>query len=111
MHPTFTKKYSGFHFCLAALLFLTTNAFSQIFWTEDFGTGCNTGTAANGVTTTNGSWTVTQTGFNEVYANEWFISGHTNNSGVGNCGTDCSGGNNQTLHVGNIAIPTLGLAA
>ena len=114
MHPTFTKKFLSnlLCLCLTGLLALPNHGFSQVFWTEDFGTGCNTGTPADNTTTTNGTWTVNSSiGFNETYANDWFISAHTNNNGAGNCANDCSGGSNQTLHIGNIAVPGVGLAA
>jgi len=114
MHPTFTKKISGFvlHLCLPALVFLSFQGSGQVFWSEDFGTGCNTGTLAYNIVTANGTWTVDSSmGFNETYANQWFISAHTNNNGAGNCANDCAGGNNQTLHIGNPAVSGVGLAA
>ena len=114
MHRIFTKKFLQFsaHLCFPALMFLSVLSYSQVFWTEDFGTGCNTGVTANGNATANGTWTVNNTiGFNEVYANEWFISAHTNNNGTGNCANDCGGGSNQTLHVGNIDVPGVGVTA
>jgi len=69
---------------------------AQVFWSEDFGTGCNTGTNAGGSVTTNGTWIVTDVAPPETYANEWFISAHTRNTGVGNCAADCAGGTNMT---------------
>ena len=75
------------HLCLPAFVIFSLHGFSQIFWTEDFGTGCNTGIPANGLSTANGTWTVDNTiGFNEVYANDWFISAHVNNNGAGKIG-------------------------
>lgn len=115
MHPTFTKKLLRYtlHLCFPALMLFSAGAYSQVFWSEDFGTGCNTGAFADTTNTGNGGWDVDTTiGFNEDYANEWFISGHTSNTGAGNCADDCAGGgNNQTLHVGNIAVPGVGLLA
>ena len=96
---------------LTTLFFISAIALSssaQVFWSEDFGTGCNTGTLANGYTTTNGQWIVTDIAPPAPYANEWYISGHTRNTGVGNCAADCSGGNNMTLHVGNVPLLTIG---
>ncbi|MCX6276290.1 MAG: PKD domain-containing protein [Bacteroidetes bacterium] len=104
-----TKKLTGkfLYYCFPALLFFTLQGYSQVFWTEDFGSGCNTGFPADGLTTANGTWTVDSTvGFNATYANDWFISAHVNNNGAGNCANDCSGGSNQTLHVGNTGITT-----
>lgn len=84
-----------------ALLFsltLSINAVSQdIFWTEDFGTGCNTGQLASAA-----GWSIASTGTNEAAANTWYISAAENGQGVGNCGAGC--GSNRTLHVGNILI-------
>ena len=99
---------------LSTLILLFTISFiapAQIFWSEDFGTGCNTGTNANGFVTANGQWNVTDVALPETYANQWFISGHTRNTGVGNCANVCAAVNNPTLHVGNSAIPIFGLAA
>jgi len=84
---------------------------AQVFWTEDFGTGCNTGTNANAFVTANGQWNVTDVAVPEAYANQWFISGHTRNTGVGNCANLCAVANNPTLHIGNSAIPLFGLGA
>ena len=90
---------------------LTAASPAQVFWSEDFGTGCNTGNPAAGFTTANGPWSMTDVAPPATYANQWYISAHTRNTGVGTCADDCVGGNNQTLHVGNVAIPLLGLAA
>ncbi|MEX2483293.1 MAG: HYR domain-containing protein [Brumimicrobium sp.] len=73
-------------------------ASAQAFWTETFGSGCNTGTLADGETTTNGIWNVTNTGTNGTEANVWYISAEENGEGVGNCGAGC--GTNPTLHIG-----------
>ncbi len=68
-----------------------------IFWTEDFGGGCNTGLAASSYSGINGSWTVANTGTNDPAANQWFVSAAENGVGAGSCGTGC--GNNRTLHL------------
>lgn len=78
------------------------------FWTEDFGTGCNNGNPAIGYTSANGTWTVTNTGTNDSYADIWFVSARCNNTGTGNCAGSCSNSNNRTLHVGNAALPQVG---
>jgi gliding motility-associated-like protein len=78
--------------------------FSQIFWTETFGTGCNQGQNANGVVTANGTWTVANTGVNAAEANQWFISATEAGMGNGNCGDGClnNGGlTDRTLHIGS----------
>ncbi|MEX1192069.1 MAG: HYR domain-containing protein [Brumimicrobium sp.] len=75
---------------------------AQVFWTETFGSGCNTGTLADGETTTNGTWNVTNTGTNGTEANVWYISAEENGEGVGNCGAGC--GTNPTLHIGASSV-------
>lgn len=74
----------------------------QVFWTETFGSGCNTGTEANNENTANGTWTVSNTGVNGTDANIWYISAEENGEGVGNCGAGC--GNNPTLHISPTTI-------
>ncbi|MCF8423072.1 MAG: gliding motility-associated C-terminal domain-containing protein [Bacteroidia bacterium] len=78
---------------------------STIFWTEDFGVGCNQGALASVYTGTNGSWTVTNTGINDASANQWFVSATEAGMGVGNCGDGCLGSftNNRTLHISNVS--------
>jgi len=73
-------------------------SWSQVFWTETFGAGCNTGTLADGFVSSNGTWNVTSTGLNGPAANVWYISAEENAEGVGNCGAGC--GNSPTLHIG-----------
>ncbi|CAG0991124.1 MAG: PKD domain-containing protein [Bacteroidetes bacterium] len=78
--------------------------FSQIFWTETFGTGCNQGQNANGFVSANGVWTVTNTGVNAAEANKWFVSATEAGMGSGNCGDGClnNGGlTDRTLHIGS----------
>jgi len=83
----------------------TINIYAQTsFWTEDFGTGCDQATYANGVTTSNGTWMVVATGTNDDEANSWFMSGAEAGMGVGSCGDRCTvtpALNNKTLHIGN----------
>ncbi len=99
------------NFYLLLFTFISFTSTAQVFWSEDFGTGCNTGTNASGFITANGTWTVTDIAPPETYANQWYISAHTRNTGVGNCAADCAGGNNQTLHIGSAPVPLLALAA
>jgi hypothetical protein len=87
---------------------------AQVFWTENFGTGCSQGTVANTYTGTNGAWTIGSTGTNDPYANQWFVAATEAGMGVNNCGDGCLNNtqlSNRTLHVGNVAIPALGLPA
>jgi gliding motility-associated-like protein len=81
------------------LLFFSASSFSQVFWTETFGTGCNSGTIADGFVSANGTWNVSATGPNGALANVWYVSAEENGQGVGNCGTAC--GSNPTLHIGS----------
>jgi gliding motility-associated-like protein len=74
-----------------------------VFWTEDFGTGCNDGNLAAGTATPNGTWTETNTGFNDIEANEWYISASEQNPGAG-CSTGCGGANSRSLHIGPITV-------
>ena len=80
------------------LVLLPNSSSGQAFWTETFGTGCNSGTLANGFTSTNGIWSVTATGVNGANANLWYVSAEENGVGVGVCGSGC--GTNPTLHIG-----------
>ncbi len=96
-----TKNLSRLLFCML----LTSFANAQPFWTETFGSGCNSGTAANAFTSPNGQWTTeTPAGNNGADANTWYVSAEENGVGVGNCGTGC--GSNPTLHIGDATADT-----
>ena len=95
---------------LILLLFSVTICNAQ-FWTEDFGTGCNSGTQANGYVSPNGTWTVTNTGTNDSYADIWFVSSKCSNTGTGNCAAGCATSTNATLHVGNAAVAVAAIPA
>lgn len=104
------KKVYTFAFLLCAGV----AANAQTFWTENFGTGCSQGTVASAYTGTNGAWTIGSTGTNDNEANQWFVSATEAGMGVNNCGDGClSNGQltNRTLHLGNVALPSLGLQA
>jgi hypothetical protein len=93
-----------------SLIVIGLAAHAQVFWTENFGTGCNRGQAASAYSGTNGSWTNASTGTNGNVANDWFISATCSNTGAGNCSDNCSinaANTNATLHVsnGSIVIP------
>lgn len=92
------KLYLLLLFSLVFVFLSTHLKAQQVFWNETFGSGCNTGTLANNETTSNGTWTVTNTGTNGADANVWYISAEENGEGVGNCGAGC--GTNPTLHIG-----------
>lgn len=100
------KQFILLTFCLSYVL----TSFSQPFWTEDFGVGCSQGTLASAYTGTNGSWTIPNTGTNDTYANDFFVSATEAGTGVGNCGDGCLDTPtliNRTLHVGNVAVASL----
>ncbi|MBK7311868.1 MAG: T9SS type A sorting domain-containing protein [Bacteroidia bacterium] len=89
------------------------NAYSQqAFWTETFGTGCNSGQGASVVATpSNGAWAITSFSLpfmNGPDANEWFISSSEQGQPVNICGgITCGGSNNRTLHIGrHVLFPT-----
>ncbi|MDZ4665272.1 MAG: T9SS type A sorting domain-containing protein [Bacteroidota bacterium] len=93
-------------------LFISKTYSQQAFWTETFGTGCNSGQAATVVATpTNGAWAITSFSLpfmNGPDANQWFISSSEQGQPVGICGgITCGGPNNRTLHIGrNVLLPT-----
>ncbi len=78
---------------------------TAIFWTENFGVGCNQGALASAYTGTNGAWAVTNTGVNNPSASQWFVSATESGMGAGNCGDGClgTGTTNRTLHVANVS--------
>lgn len=84
---------------------------SQVFWTETFGTGCNQGQLASSYTGTMGAWTIASTGVNDATANTFYVGAQEAGNAIGACGTGCTGTIDASLHVGNIAIPLVSLAA
>lgn len=84
---------------------------AQVFWTESFGTGCNQGQLASAFTGVNGAWTIASTGTNDPYANTFYVGAQEAGNAIGSCGTGCAGTIDATLHLGNVAIPALSLAA
>src|ERR1043166_6749940 len=105
-----SEKYMGTFrsiLCTAIILccgFLTSIQ-AQVFWTETFNTGCNQGVGANNFLSANGTWSVASSGFNDLFANQWYISGTEAGFPAGNCGNSClvtPALNNQTLHVGSV---------
>lgn len=79
---------------------------AQVFWFEDFGTGCNQLQAVNSFSGTNGLWSVMSTGQNAASANKWYVGATENGMPLGSCGDGClnTGSlNDATLHVGNVS--------
>lgn len=79
-----------------------------VFWTEEFGSGCNTGQLASSYSGINGAWSITNTGNNEITANTFYVSAEENGQGAGVCGAAC--GSNRTLHVSTTYLGDLGAA-
>ena len=104
-------------FTLFSMIIFSLSMNAQVFWTENFGTDnncANQGMLASTYTGTNGAWTVTSTGTNNSDANEWFVSATEAGMGAGNCGDGCLNSstlNNRSLHLGNVAVPLVSLAA
>jgi len=93
-------------FSLFALILIGASSYAQIFWTDNFGTGCNRGQAATSYAGPNGQWTMASTGTNDPYSNSWFVSAACSGTGAGNCSSSCitTGATDATLHVSNISI-------
>lgn len=100
------KFYLIITICISAFV-----ANAQVFWTETFGTGCNQGQLASIFTGTNGAWTIVSTGTNDPYANTFYVGAQEAGNSVGACGSGCAGTIDASLHIGNVAIPALSLAA
>ena len=90
-------------FIAISIMIWSVNA-QTVFWSEDFtSTGCNPGAAVASFSGTNGPWTLTSTGTNDNYANEWYISATEAYTGANNCGDGCQNNSaltNGTLHLG-----------
>lgn len=98
-------------YLIIAISATTLFANAQVFWTEDFGTGCNQGTLASAFTGSNGAWAIASTGTNDPYANTFYIGAQEAGNAIGTCGTGCVGTVDATLHVSNVAISLVSLAA
>lgn len=87
------------------LVFLSNDTFSQVFWTEPFSNGCNSGCDASFYVGLNGAWTVANTGSNGATANKWYVSGAECGNAAGICGSAC-GSTDPSLHLGSVAGST-----
>lgn len=94
------KIYLTLAVCSTALI-----ANSQVFWTEDFGTGC-TAVLASAFSGTNGAWAIVSTGTNDTYANTFFVSAKEAGNAIGTCGSGCTGTVDASLHVGGAVALT-----
>jgi hypothetical protein len=98
---------------LLSVCILSANA-QTVFWSEDFGTGCNQGNAASGYSGSNGAWAITSTGTNDPSSNKWFVSATEAFTGSNNCGDGCLNNpalTDATLHVGNESVAMIGMPA
>lgn len=90
-------------FCFTFLV--SSIAFAQnVFWSENFGTGCTQGQKAHGLASSNGVWQELLTGQNGINRNKWYVSSTEAGIGVGNCGDGCINNSsllNRTLHIGS----------
>ena len=99
---TFTKKQN---WIILPVLICSINLYSQVFWTENFGTAVsngNKGVLANGFNSTNGVYTLAETGTNGSYPNLWYVSSMEAGMGAGNCSSGYTENNsltNNTLHI------------
>jgi hypothetical protein len=89
------------------LLLAAFSAQSQtVLFTEDFGTGCSTGSLLTSYLGTGGAWTM-MSGANGSHANTFYVSATEAGMGEGNCGDGCGnnpGLSNRTLHMGSVQL-------
>lgn len=94
-------------FTLLFALFLTGAVSAQPFWTETFGTTCQP-RGNQAYTGPNGAWTITSTGANQPYGNDFYINDRIMYNGVGSCAIgnaiNCQPSPNNSLHIGGKAI-------
>ena len=84
-----------------SLILISSTIYAQtLLFFEDFGTGCNQGTLADGWSGINGNWTVAQTGNNGAEKNEFFVSATADGTRAGNCSETCANSTSQSLHIG-----------
>jgi gliding motility-associated-like protein len=100
-------RYGAVLFFLCSFFFFNNSIKAQVFWTENFGTGCSQNQLVTSYTGTNGAWTESSPSANGTSANDFFVSATEAGMGVGNCGDGCAGNaalTNRTLHVGSLGI-------
>ncbi len=89
---------------ISCLLFSAIYTNAQIFWTENFESGSTSGLAASAYTGPNGAWSITSTGTEGSFPNQWYVSCEENGYTTGGCGTGCmpltTTALQSTLHVG-----------
>ena len=81
-----------------AIIFILSSTQAQtVFYSENFNNGCTSLCLAN----TYAGWSISNTGTNGAFANNWYISCAENGLPPGSCGAGC--GNDATLHISNVA--------
>ena len=95
-----------FYMIASAVLLAVASPAQTLFWSEDFGNGCNRGQSPTAFASVNGNWTVSNTGTNDPYADNWYVSATAAGTGGGNCSDNCLFVNttNRSLHIGNAAV-------
>lgn len=79
------------------LFFIGFVSAQSVFYSENFNNGCTSLCLAN----TYAGWSISSTGTNGAFANDWYISCAENGQAPGTCGAGC--GNDATLHISNVA--------
>src|SRR6185436_20903935 len=95
---------SLFRLCAFVMLFfISFQSVSQtVLWKEDFNANpCTSLCTANNYTSSNGTWKVTVGSTEGSTPNRWYVSCAENGNAVGACGSGCSGGGDNTLHICN----------
>ena len=85
------------------LMFVSFNFFSQVFWSEDFGTSSNNLDQVSNYTSANGLWTLSSETENGLFPNKWCISPLESGRPLGSCNKSSNtavGSGNKTLHIG-----------
>lgn len=87
-----------------AVLLLGLSAQGQTtFFSENFNNGCVSLCLADSYA----GWSISSTGTNGAFANDWYISCAENGNAPGNCGSGC--GNDASLHIGSAPGSPAGL--
>lgn len=94
---------------LGACLLTSATIHAQMFWVENFESGSTGGTGPTTVVSAyvspNGPWTLTVTGTEGTWYNQWYVSCAENGHTTGGCGTGCvalsTTATLASLHVGS----------
>lgn len=92
-----------FYLSLIFTAFSSCFILGQTIWSENFNNSCTAGCFASSYNGPNGTWSVTSTGTNGSFANDWFVSGAECGLPAGQCGAAC-GATNSSLHIGSNVV-------